>query len=424
MSSAKLPLSIPTCFGRIPGPGELIDGTYEVVGELGRGAMGIVLLAHDLQLGRKVAVKLIQSELSAAHFRERFLREARAMAEVQHPNLLGIYAFGKHGAIPYFVTEFVDGTTLDNVIYKYGASIDIEFALHILNGICAGVQAMHDAMTVHRDLKPANILVDSQLQIRVADFGVAQKYASEQALREFVGTPGYIAPELKPNGNPAALASPRSDVYSLGCIAYELLTGKAPFEADTEMDLMILHSIAEVPSPSTVRPGLPGNIDDVLFKALAKDPTQRTPSAAQLRWELRASRRKSLVPTRILVAEDDTDFRDILEQKLRAEFPYADVECVDNGQAALAAFDRNPASVVILDLLMPVLDGVRATALLRSRPAADRVPILVLTASGGPNEWKLLSSLGADRFLVKPVDLDDVVALVRRTVRQREVRAP
>jgi DNA-binding response OmpR family regulator len=112
----------------------------------------------------------------------------------------------------------------------------------------------------------------------------------------------------------------------------------------------------------------------------------------------------------------------LLELKLRTEFPEADVEAVPNGQALLEAFDRKPASVVILDLQMPVLDGTAVTVLLRSRPASTHVPIVVLTASGGPSEWKLLSSLGADRFLLKPVDLDDVVAIVRRTVKERARR--
>jgi DNA-binding response OmpR family regulator len=160
----------------------------------------------------------------------------------------------------------------------------------------------------------------------------------------------------------------------------------------------------------------------VLLRALAKDPTLRTPTVEQFRAELRSARDKGNEPTRILVAEDEEDFRDLLEVKLRAEFPDADVETVCDGHEALAAFARKPASVVILDLQMPLLDGIGTTTLLRSRAASATVPIVVLTASGGPNEWKLLSSLGADRFLVKPVDLDDVVALVRRVVKERATR--
>jgi len=127
---------------------------------------------------------------------------------------------------------------------------------------------------------------------------------------------------------------------------------------------------------------------------------------------------------RILVAEDDRDFRDLLALKLGIEFPDADIVCVDNGRDLVDAFMEKPASVVMIDLQMPVLDGVAVTAMLRSRPDAQNVPIIVMTASGGPQEWKLLSSLGADRFLVKPVNLNDVVSSLRGAVRERASNPP
>ena len=406
----------------LPIAGDMIGGTYLVEGELGSGAMGVVLLAVDQRLKRKVAIKLIQSSLFAKHFHDRFLQEARAMAEVSHPNVLVIHAYGEHGVAPYFVTEFVAGTTLDRVIAECRHAIDLELALRILDEICAGVIALHAAGIVHRDLKPANILLDGQFRVRVADLGLAQKYVTAKAVKELVGTLGYIAPELTLDTGVRVAASPQSDLYSLGCIAYELLTGQPPFEHKNDDGLIMLHATAKVIRPSFVRGDLPPALDAVLLRALTKDPANRTQTVEQLRRELREAHAKSCEPTRILIAEDEPDFRTLLELKLRAEFPDADVEAVGDGQAALEAFDRKPASVVILDLQMPVLDGIAVTVLLRSRPASALVPILVLTASGGPNEWKLLSSLGADRFLLKPVDLDDVTAMVRRTVKERTRR--
>jgi serine/threonine protein kinase len=406
----------------LPSEGDLIAGTYLVEGELGSGAMGVVLLAVDQRLNRKVAIKVIQSTLFAEHFKARFEQEARAMAEVNHPNVLVIHAYGEHLSQPYFVTEFVAGTTLDRVIGECQHAIDIELALRILDEICAGVAALHGAGIVHRDLKPANILLDGQFSVRVADLGLAQKYVTAEAAKELVGTLGYIAPELAQQSGPRVVANPRSDVYSLGCIAYELLTGRPPFESHTDVGLIALHASAKVIRPSFVRGDLPSGIDAALLRALAKDPEQRTPTVEQLRKELREARSKSCEPTRILIAEDEDDFRALLELKLRAEFPDAEIEAVADGQAAIDAFDRKAASVVILDLQMPVLDGMAVTVMLRARPASVLVPIVVLTASGGPNEWKLLSSLGADRLLVKPVDLDDVMAIVRRTVKDRARR--
>ncbi len=356
--------------------------------------MGVVLLAVDQRLNRKVAIKVIRSTLFAEHFRDRFEQEARALAEVNHPNVLVIHAFGEHQSQPYFVTEFVEGTTLDRVIAECQHAIDLDLALRILDEICAGVAAMHAAGIVHRDLKPANILLDGKFSVRVADLGLAQKYVTAQAVKELVGTVGYIAPELALKTGARIAANPCSDVYSIGCIAYELLTGRAPFESHSDDGLISLHASAKVFRPSFVRGDLPVSLDVAVLRALAKEPANRTPSVEQLRVELRQARAKSAEPTRILIAEDEDDFRALLELKLRAEFPDADVEAVADGQAALDAFDRKPASVVILDLQMPVLDGVAVTVLLRARPASVFVPILVLTASGGPNEWKLLSSFG------------------------------
>jgi DNA-binding response OmpR family regulator len=162
----------------------------------------------------------------------------------------------------------------------------------------------------------------------------------------------------------------------------------------------------------------------VLLQALAKDPRERTQSVELFRRSLLEARNDSLEPVRILVAEDDTDFRELLELMLHSEFPGADIECVSDGRSAVRAFDRKPASVLVLDLQMPEMDGVAVTALVRSRPGAQQVPIIVLTASGGPSEWQLLSSLGADRFLVKPIDLDDLVATIRRVIRQRSSKPP
>ncbi|HEX3849621.1 MAG TPA: protein kinase [Polyangiaceae bacterium] len=413
------PLGVPA----LPVPGDVIGGMYRVEGELGSGAMGVVLLAVDQRLKRKVAIKLIQSSLFARHFHDRFLQEARAMAEVAHPNVLVIHAFGEHDSAPYFVTEFVAGTTLDRTIAECRHAIDLDLAFRILDEICLGVNALHAAGIVHRDLKPANILLDSEFRVRVADLGLAQKYVTAKAIKELVGTLGYIAPELTLDTGARVAASPQSDLYSLACIAYELFTGQPPFEAKDDDSLIRLHASASVIRPSFVRGDLPRALDTVLLRALDKDPQSRTPGVEQFRLELRDAREKDTEPTRILVAEDEADFRELLGIKLCAEFPDADVETVSDGQEALAAFERKPASVVILDLQMPLMDGVAATVLLRSKPASATVPIIVLTASGGPTEWKLLSSLGADRFLVKPVDLDDLVAIVRRIVKHRARRS-
>ncbi len=411
-----------TVSASLPGPGDWIADTYRLETELGGGSMGVVYTALDKALERKVAIKLIRANLRPEDFRKRFMLEARAMALVSHPNVLTIYAFGEHEGNPYIVMELVDGENLECWLEAQGPAPDLDAVLRILNQVCLGVSAIHAAGAVHRDLKPSNILLDHQLRARVSDLGLAVRSLNGAIVRELVGTPGYIAPEIlfgKIGG-----ATSQSDLYSLACIAYELLTNTPPFSADSEVVLAMQHASSPVPPPSSLRPELPKAFDQVLLDALAKEPSQRTTNVELFRRALMEARNDSLEPVRILVAEDDLDYLEMLELLLRQEFPGADIECVGDGKSAIQAFDRQPASVVMLDLQMPEYDGLAVTALLRARPNAHSVPIIVVTASGGPREWQLLSELGADRFLVKPVNVEDLVSTIRRAVRQRSSGVP
>jgi serine/threonine-protein kinase len=402
-------------------PGTLIDGKYRVQGELGRGAMGVVVLAHDETLDRKVAIKLVQSHLASPGFHRRFLEEGKAMARVNHRNVVQVYACGEHGSVPYIVMELVTGSTLEKWIAQHHGQVDIGTAVRMLASVCEGVAAIHEADTLHRDIKPSNILLDADLQPRIADLGVSTVYESRRASRsEIVGTPAYMAPEVAfpTTGEPP---THQADLYSLACVAFELLTGALPFSADDDRQFMIRHASVPPPRPSDIRPDLPEAFDRVLLAALAKEPGERTASVDAFRRDLLIASGEGFEPVRILVAEDDDDFRQLLELGLRGEFPDAEVICVSNGRAALEALGTRAASVAILDLNMPDLGGFEVTQHLRATEASRSMPIIVLTGSGGPAEWRRLLSLGADRFLVKPVSLDDLVASVRHSVRARHV---
>jgi eukaryotic-like serine/threonine-protein kinase len=410
-----------TASAALPGPGDWIGDIYRIESELGGGSMGVVFCALDSALERKVAMKLIRAGSNSEDFRKRFMLEARAMALISHPNVVTIYAFGEHEGNPFIVMELVSGETLESWHEGQGQKPELDAAVRILNQVCLGVSAIHAAGRVHRDLKPSNVLLDGQLRARVSDFGLVVRSLEGALAREVVGTPGYIAPEILLGKTRGATA--QSDLYSLACIAYELLTGSPPFNADESSELAALHATAAVPTPSSIRPDLPKAFDDALLSALTKDPDQRTTGVELFRRALLEARNDSLEPTRILVAENDIDFLEILEVVLRSEFPGADIECVSDGASAIAAFDREPASVVVLDLHMPNFDGMAVTAMLRARVSANMVPIIVVTASGGPKEWRLLTELGADRFLVKPVNLDDLVSTIRRAARERSRRS-
>jgi serine/threonine protein kinase len=409
-------------------PGTIISGTYTVIERLGRGGMAVVLRAHDERLDRDVAIKVIRPDLLSEELRTRFLSEARAMARVSHPNVLPIYAFGEHDGAPYFVMQIVRGQTVEKWIRRRSPATapDLESAFEILEGTCRGVAAIHAAGTVHRDLKPSNLLLDGDLEVRVADLGVAALLRGEEGIDrgEIVGTPEYMAPEAVLQLKGAPELAQRADVYALGCLALELFTGAPPFPARTAMARMAAHVNDLPPRPSARRPDLAPELDDLVLAALAKDPAERTPSADAFLRGLVAARARTKDPVRILVADDDDDFRDLFGATLRLEFPDAIVECVSDGQEAVEAFDRYRHSVAIVDLRMPRIGGSDLIELLRGRKAARGVPIVVLTGSGGSAEWKRLSALGADAFLVKPVNVKDVATLLRRVLAERARDVP
>ena len=298
--------------------GTLIGNVYRLLGPLGRGAMGVIHLARDESLDRRVAIKFIHPALLDAKLRTQFAAEARAMARVSHPNVLQIHAFGEHHNAPYFVMEFVEGQTVAQWLKNAGSPPDLDVALSILDGICQGVAAIHAADTIHYDLKPSNILLDANLCPRVADLGVAAICRRGQRSRPpIVGTPQYMAPEVVFQKELEMPLRTRADVYSLGCVAYELLTSRPPFDP-AKGRILLQHVTAPAPPPSSRRRGLPKSLDDVILRALAKDPSDRTPTAQAFRRELRAARTGDREPVRILVAEDHDDFREALGIARRA----------------------------------------------------------------------------------------------------------
>jgi serine/threonine protein kinase len=404
--------------------GTVIGGIYRILRPLGAGSMGIVLLAHDETLDRQVAIKFTRSSPLSARFRERFIAEARAMARVNHPNVVQIHAFGEHQDMPYFVMEYVPGKTLEQWLASDGLP-DVDVSLRILDDLCRGVSAIHTANSVHHDIKPSNILLDEARRPRIGDLDLAAFYRQDRtASREIVGTPAYMAPEIPFSKDPCPELRFRADVYSLGCVAYELLTGRRPFEGTTNIGLLLRHATEPPAPPSRLRPGLPASLDAVVLRAMAKDPGQRTASAQEFCRDLAAAREREGEPARILLAEDDDAFREALKLFLSLQFPNTEIECVSNGVEALKAVARKAPSVAILDLRLPRLDGIELTRLLRARHSSAAMPIIIVTASGGPKQWKRLAALGADRFLVKPVVMDDIVALVCRVLGKRANNAP
>ena len=248
-------------------------GDYEVLGELGRGGMATVYLAHDLALDRKVAIKVISPALLAGEgMVERFKREARTAASLSHPHIIPIYAVKETDRILYFVMKFVEGRPLDSIIREVGA-LRIPMVQAILHQAGGALAYAHRRGVVHRDVKPANIMVDEEGWAVVTDFGIA-KITAGQALTMTgvaVGTPAYMSPE-QCAAHPVTGAS---DQYSLAVVVYEMLTGRPPFAADSIMALMYAHFNDPVPPIHELRPDCPPQLESAIMRMLAKSPDQR-----------------------------------------------------------------------------------------------------------------------------------------------------
>src|SRR5919201_435868 len=260
-------------------------GDFEILGRAGEGGMGVVYMARQLSLGgRRVALKVISPEIAgAADFRARFEHESRIAASIDHPHVISIYAAGEHDGHPYIAMQWVEGKTLYEEL-AHGPLAPTR-AVTAISQIAGALDVAHTAGLVHRDVKPANILLRSiggRDHAYLTDFGIAKRTHVEATnltrTGNIVGTIGYMAPEQIQGQR----GDGRSDIYSLGCVLYECLTGKRPFERENEMATLWAHVHDPRPSPSAVKPGLPRGLDAVVARALAIDPGERYQTGGEL----------------------------------------------------------------------------------------------------------------------------------------------
>ena len=411
-------------------------GQYRIVAPIGRGGMATVYKAHHPGLDRDVAIKVLPEFFAEDEgYRERFQQEARSVARLKHPNILNVFDFGQEHGISFLVLEMVEGGTLAE---RLGRPMDLEDVVRILRPIASAIDHAHAQGILHRDIKPSNILIHRDGTPVLADFGLAKMADSVRRLTAtgmVLGTPEYMSPEQ----SSGEAIGPASDRYSLAVVAYEMLTGRVPFQADTPAAVLLSHINKAVPPTRELAGELSGHVEDALRKALAKAPLERFDSATQFvaaltpaAW-VHLERPDSIVLARpqhkatagmrripsVLVVDDSAANRELIEACL------ADVECrvrlANDGPSALAAIEAAAPDLVLLDVQMPGMDGYTVCKRLKANPALRLVPVVMITALDRSEDRVMALEAGADDFMSKPVERLELVARVRSALKLKSV---
>jgi serine/threonine-protein kinase len=379
-------------FGELA-PGDFVEQRYCIRRRLGSGAMGVVYLVDDVTLERPAALKMVDPALlDEPLVRGRFLDEARALARLRHENVAQIYAFGIHGAAPFFAMEFVDGDNLDEVLERCAAAretLPVEETIRIVRQVAAGLSAAHARGLVHGDVKPSNIVLDGTRQRAVIiDFGIARKLTDAAAAATGpVGTPSYMAPEQVLCDD--ARIGPATDVYSLACTAFEMLSGTPVFDGDAPDRIMAAH-VADAPPALARTRAEYAPLDAVLAKALSKHPDDRHAScvelaaaleAASVRMRAVARQPRSVGPSEHVLILASGSVRTTLVREVTGALARvaraAAIDCVATPAALVEAFERRPARLVLLD--DDSAEGVELVSLLERLAAGAALEVIRLT---------------------------------------------
>ncbi|PJN87098.1 Stk1 family PASTA domain-containing Ser/Thr kinase [Bacillus sp. mrc49] len=267
--------------------GRRINGRYKLIEMVGGGGMANVYLARDMILDRDVALKILRMDFNNdEEFIKRFNREAQSATSLAHPNIVSIYDVGEEDAIYYIVMEYVDGFTLKQYIQKY-YPIPVDEALDIMKQITAAISHAHHNGIIHRDIKPQNILIDKEGTVKITDFGIALALSATNITQTnaVLGSVHYLSPEQARGG----MANKKSDIYSLGIVMFELLTGRLPFSGESAVSIALKHLQSETPSPKRWNPEIPQSVENIILRATAKDSYYRYESVDSMEDDIRTS---------------------------------------------------------------------------------------------------------------------------------------
>ena len=264
--------------------GQKINDRYEIVKTIGEGGMANVYLANDTILDRKVAIKVLRGDLSSDEkFIRRFQREALSVSNLSHPNIVEVYDVGEEEGSHYIVMEYIDGKTLKQLLKKR-ESLTLSEVIDIMTQLTDGISHAHESYIIHRDIKPQNIMIEDDGRIKITDFGIAMALNATQLTQtnSVMGSVHYLAPE-QASGKSATI---KSDIYSMGILMYELITGTVPFRGDNAVEIALKHMKDKIPSIRKQDPSIPQSVENILLKATAKNPRNRYDSAKSMHEDL------------------------------------------------------------------------------------------------------------------------------------------
>ena len=264
--------------------GDFINERYQIIKSIGEGGMANVYLAHDTILDRKVAIKILRGDLSNDEkFVRRFQREALSASSLSHPNIVEMYDVGEDNGLYYIVMEYVEGKTLKQLLKKRG-NLTLSEAIDIMLQLTDGMAHAHDSYIIHRDLKPQNIMIQDDGQVKITDFGIAMALNSTQLTQtnSVMGSVHYLPPE-QANGKGSTI---KSDIYSMGIIFYELLSGSLPFKGDSAVEIALKHMKEPLPNLMDSDSSIPQSIENIILKSTAKNPKNRYEDARAMHEDL------------------------------------------------------------------------------------------------------------------------------------------
>lgn len=412
----------------------LLEDKYRLVAEVGRGGMGTVFKAIDESLDREVAIKFLLPEIQRIpDMVDRFRKEAKAMAAINHENVVKIFSHGRWGRADFLVTEFIEGETLEDTIeaaFQRRTYIEVDRALYMIDQAAAGLSAIHRAGVVHRDVKPGNVMVHEETdRVVIMDFGIGHRPETDKKLKTILpgGTPAYMAPEIIEGGRIDPTKEYLADVYALGVTAFETFTGQLPFDGDNWVKVLQDHLITPPPRPSELRPDLPRDLDEVVIRAMAKEPPQRFQSAAAFRYALlpflidygvvkpqsgmflprtvvKETPKSVCEGLLVVVSSADSAFRDLVWKTAKEVTPECQVLSANNNAFAMELLDGRAQKVLIASLDDPRLNGIELAAELLANEDRAGTHLVIAAPSFSASERSLLKRLKVDKLIELPVE--------------------